>query len=149
MKKRILQVRKITADIAVLKEALNESPEVVAAYLFGSAARDEPVVNDLDVLVLLHQGTNKDTIYFDLICRIAQALDFTEDQVDILFFDLQEAAPEILYEALNQGILLKNESPELLSDKIDELSHYLIENEFFIQQAKQLERERLEAFCEG
>ena len=134
-------------DMKLLKQVIREFQQVAAAHLFGSAACNEPVVNDLDILVLHYSDTNKDSIYFDLTYRIAQALNLTEDHVDILFFDLQEASPDVLYKALNQGILLKNESPGLLTDKIDELSRYFMENEYLIRQAKQLEREQLEAFC--
>ena len=134
-------------DLDTLKETLRNSHEVAAAYLFGSAATNSPVVNDLDILILVYPNINKDTTYFDLVCRISEALALPEDQIDILFFDLQEGDPEILYEAVNKGILLKNESPELLGDSIEKLSLYLIQNELIIARSKQLRHEQLEVFC--
>ena len=131
----------------MLKQSLRNSPEVAAAYLFGSAATNAPVVNDLDILLLVYPHIDKNTAYFDLVCRISEALALPEGKIDILFFDLQEADPDILYEAVNNGVLLKNESPELLGESIEKLSLYLIQNEFIITRAKQLRHEQLEVFC--
>ena len=63
---------------------------------------------------------------------------------DLLFFDLEEVDPMVLSRALNEGILLKNEDPDLLSDRIDALSGFFLENEAMIRRAKELRRERLE-----
>lgn len=131
----------------ILKQILQDSPEVAASYLFGSASRNEPVVNDLDLLILLYPHAEIHVAYFELTYRIAQALNTDTDKVDILFFDLKLADPEILYQAVNHGILLKDESPELLTDKIEELSCYFLENEFLIRERKRLERELVEDFC--
>jgi len=137
----------IKYDLDMLKQSLRNSPEVAAAYLFGSAATNAPVVNDLDILLLVYPHIDKNTAYFDLVCRISEALALPEGKIDILFFDLQEADPDILYEAVNNGVLLKNESPELLGESIEKLSLYLIQNEFIITRAKQLRHEQLEVFC--
>ena len=137
----------IKYDLDMLKQSLRNSPEVAAAYLFGSAATNAPVVNDLDILLLVYPDIDKNTAYFDLVCRTSEALALPEDKIDILFFDLQEADAEILYEAVNQGVLLKNESPELLGESIEKLSLYLMQNAFIITRAKQLRHEQLEVFC--
>jgi len=137
----------IKYDLDMLKQSLRNSPEVAAAYLFGSAATNAPVVNDLDILLLVYPHIDKNTAYFDLVCRISEALALPEGKIDILFFDLQEADPDILYEAVNNGVLLKNESPELLGESIEKLSFYLTQNEFIITRAKQLRHEQLEVFC--
>ena len=137
----------IKYDLDMLKQSLRNSPEVAAAYLFGSAATNAPVVNDLDILLLVYPHIDKNTAYFDLVCRISEALALPEGKIDILFFDLQEADPDILYEAVNNGVLLKNESPELLGESIEKLSLYLIQNEFIMARAKQLRHEQLEVFC--
>jgi predicted nucleotidyltransferase len=138
----------IKYDLNMLKQSLRNSPEVAAAYLFGSAATNASVVNDLDILLLVYPDIDKNTAYFDLVCRISEALALPEDKIDILFFDLQEADAEILYEAVNQGVLLKNESPELLGESIEKLSLYLMQNAFIITRAKQLRHEQLEVFCD-
>jgi len=137
----------IKYDLDMLKQSLRNSPEVAAAYLFGSAATNAPVVNDLDILLLVYPHIDKNTAYFDLVCRISEALALPEGKIDILFFDLEEADPDILYEAVNNGVLLKNESPELLGESIEKLSFYLTQNEFIITRAKQLRHEQLEVFC--
>jgi predicted nucleotidyltransferase len=134
-------------DIEKLKKVLSESPEAAAAYLFGSAAKNEPVVNDLDILILLYQGINQDNAYFELSYRIGQSLNINADKVDVVFFDLEKVDPDVLYEAVNHGIQLKNNSPGLLTDKIEELSNYFLENEALIKETKLLRRERIEEFC--
>ncbi|MDY6972101.1 MAG: hypothetical protein SV775_07210 [Thermodesulfobacteriota bacterium] len=107
----------------------------------------EPVVNGLDILILLYPGINKDAVYFDLICGITQAMGLAEEHVDVPFFDLKEVHPEIFYEAVNQGILLKNGSPQFLGDRIEAFLQFLVENEFLMRHEKELDREIMEAFC--
>lgn len=137
----------IKYDLDMLKQSLRNSREVAAAYLFGSAAINAPVINDLDILLLVYPDIDKNTAYFDLVSRISEALALPEEKIDILFFDIQEADPDILYEAVNNGVLLKNESPELLGESIEKLSRYLMQNEFIITRAKRLRHEQLEVFC--
>lgn len=134
-------------NLNTLKKVLTDSPEVAAAYLFGSAAKNEPVVNDLDLLILLYPDINPFDAYLDLSYRIGQSQNINADKVDVIFFDMDLIDPEVLYEAVNHGILLKNNSPELLTDKIEELSMYFLENEFLIKEAKRLRHERMEEFC--
>lgn len=130
-----------------LKKVLNESPEVAAAYLFGSAAANESLVNDLDILVLLYPDINSQNIYFELLERISKSLGISADEVDVLFFDIQVTFPEVLYRAVTEGILIKNENQKLLTDNIEQLSKYFLENEFLIREAKRYRQERLEEFC--
>lgn len=132
-----------------LKQLLNDSPEVAAAYLFGSAAKNEPVVNDLDILILLYPDINQDNAYFELSYRIGQAQNINADKVDLVFFDLDRVDPEVLYEAVNYGILFKNESPELLTDQIETLSNYFLKNESLIQEAKKLRNDTTKKDAEG
>ena len=53
-------------NLPALKECLDAKPEVVAAYVFGSAAKGEAVVNDVDILILLRQNVDRYDVYFDL-----------------------------------------------------------------------------------
>ena len=115
--------------IAVLKGCLQSHNEVLAAYLFGSAAREELVENDLDILVLLRPGTDTFQAYVNLTHNLSKALRIHEKHIDLLFFDLEEADPTVLSRAVNEGILLKNKDPGLLADRIDALSRYFLENE--------------------
>ena len=134
-------------NVTALKECLKGNPEVIAAYLFGSAARVESAVNDLDIMVLLRPSANKYETYINLRYSLSKALRISEGHVDILFFDLEEADPTVLFRAVNQGILLENKDPDALGDKIDALSRYFLENEPMLRRAKRLRLERLEAFC--
>lgn len=130
-----------------LKNTLAQLPEVAAAYLFGSVTDTPEIANDLDLLVLLQPSVNFLQINLMLIEKISEDLELKPDLIDLLEFNLDFADPEVLYRAVSTGILLKNESPELLSDKIEALSRYFMENEFLIQEEKRLLNEMREAFC--
>ncbi len=80
---------------------------------------------------------------------LSDAVGISEDQIDLLFFDTNEADPTVLYEALSTGVLLKNSDPDMLGDRIDALSRYFLQNEAMIERAKRLKKERLEDFYEN
>lgn len=130
-----------------LKNTLAQLPEVAAAWLFGSVTETPEIANDLDLLVLLQPSVNFLQINLMLIEKISEDLELKPDLIDLLEFNLDFADPEVLYRAVSTGILLKNESPELLSDKIEALSRYFLENEFLLQEQKRLQNEMREAFC--
>jgi len=148
MKNQKLKVKNTTINFKDLKIALEGCSEVSAAYLFGSAASGEAVINDLDILVLLHQEIDKDEAYINLIYTLSKSLKIPEACVDLLFFDSNEADPSILTRAVNRGILLINHDPEYLSNMIDNISRYLLENETMIIRAQRLRQERMEVFGE-
>lgn len=133
-------------DLQILQRRLLDRTEVVAAYLFGSAAEGE-IARDLDILVLLRPDVDANAVYFDLAASVSDALGIPEDKVDLLFFDMDEADPMVLYQAVSNGILLKNRDPDMLGDSIDALSRYFLENDVIIERAAQLRNERLEDFC--
>jgi predicted nucleotidyltransferase len=137
------------SDRDIIKQVLVSSPEVAAAYLFGSAATGDELARDVDILILPYPGVYPTHVYFEVTHRITQSLQTTDDRVDVLLFDLDEADPEVLYSALTNGMLIKNASPDLLSEKIEALSSYFLINEFMIENAKRLEAERLEAYSAG
>jgi len=143
-----LKIKDTTVYTKDLKIALERCSEISAAYLFGSAAGRGIVVNDLDILVLLHQGVDKDEAYINLTHNLSKSLTIPETCVDLLFFDLREADPSILARAVNQGILLINRDPEYLSNMIDSVSRYLLENETMMIRARRLRQERTEVFGE-
>lgn len=132
-------------DLQILQRRLSDRTEVVAAYLFGSATKGE-LARDLDILVLLRPDVDADAFYFDLAASVSGALGIPEDKVDLLFFNMDEADPMVLYEALSTGILLKNSDPDILGDSIDALSRYFLENDVIIERAAQLRNDRLEDF---
>lgn len=148
MKNPKIKIKNTSVEIADLKAILERCPEVSAAYLFGSAASEEYVVNDLDILVLLQQNTDKDEAYFNLTSNLSKSLKIPEAAVDLLFFDPEEADLSILTRAVNRGIMLINHDPEYLSNMIDNLSRYLLENETMIIRARRLRQERMEVFGE-
>ncbi len=148
MKNQKLNVKNTTVNFKDLKITLERCSEISAAYLFGSAAGGEVVVNDLDILVLLQQGIDKDEAYINLTYNLSKSLKIPEACVDLLFFDLEEADPSILTGAVNRGILLINHDPEYLSNMIDSVSRYLLENETMMIRARRLRQERMEVFGE-
>ena len=148
MKNQKIRIKNTSIKIADLKTILERCHEISAAFLFGSAASGEDVVNDLDILVLLHQDTDKNGAYINLTCNLSKSLKIPEAYIDLLFFDLEEADLSILTRAVNQGILLINQDPEYLSNMIDNISRYLLENETMIIRARRLRQERMEVFGE-
>jgi predicted nucleotidyltransferase len=148
MKKQIVQVKNKKISISDIEALLAKCPEVSAAYLFGSAVRNEIAMNDLDILVLLNKGIEKHTVCFDLIHKLSVHLKLPENQIDLLFFDYYEVNPSILTKAINLGILIKNDDPEYLSDMIDAFSRYLMVNEAMMVRGLRLRQERLEEFSE-
>ena len=134
-------------DFKKLKDQLSAANDVDAAYLFGSAAKQEPVVNDLDILVLPSLNADFHDLYFSLVQMITEDQKIEERQLDILFFDLKNADPFVLYDAVDTGILLCNKNSEHLGNSIEELSLYFLQNEPIIKEAARLRREKIEAFC--
>ena len=148
MKNKEIIVKDTTVYLRDLINTLERCTEVSAGYLFGSAASGEAVVNDLDILVLLRQGIEKDKAYINITYNLSELLKIPEACVDLLFFDLEEADLSVLTRAVNLGILLINHDPEYLSNMIDKISKYLLENETMIIRAQRLRQERIEAFGE-
>jgi hypothetical protein len=62
--------------------------------------------------------------------------------------EVSAAYLSILARAVNQGILLINRDPEYLSNMIDSVSRYLLENETMMIRARRLRQERTEVFGE-
>jgi len=130
-----------------LRKGLEQNNDVLAAYLFGSIAAEEPVRNDLDILVLLREDADRFEAYTQLKRSLAEASGLPEDKIDLLFLDLREANPHVLIKAVNSGVLIKNSNPDLLSQRIEDISMYFLENEPVLQRAEILRRESLEVFC--
>jgi predicted nucleotidyltransferase len=148
VKNQKIKIKNTTVNFKDLKATVERCPEVSAAYLFGSAASGDKVVNDLDILVLLHQDMDKDEAYINLTYNLSKSLKIPEACVDLLFFDLEEADLSILTRAVNRGILLINHDPEYLGNMIDSVSRYLLENETMMIRARRLRQERMEVFGE-
>jgi predicted nucleotidyltransferase len=139
----------MSLDLKGIKGALTAVPEIAACYLFGSAAKQEAVVNDLDLLILVRPEADAERAFWALTRQISESIGIEADRVDILLFDPQQADAEVLFRAVNEGKLLKNELPDLLTDKIEALSRFLVEHEYLINEAKRLRDELIEEFSAG
>ena len=104
--------------------------------------------NYIEVIYKQDEKVSRLRIQLEIVSNLSKLTGLTADKIDVVFFDQEEVDPDILRNAINHGILLKNIAPELLSDRIGELSKYFLRNEPTILNAKRLEKERLEAFCE-
>ena len=110
-------VTTIHTDIQKVQHSVQAIPEIAAAYLFGSAAEGGAVVNDLDLLVLTYPGINQDQAYFDILYRLTQELSLSEEQIDLVFFELDIDDQHFL-EQLRKG------RPDF-ADFINEISNHL------------------------
>lgn len=126
-----------------LKICLQPRQEVVAAYLFGSTVVKAPIMNDMDILVLLRDDVDPLEIYIELKSSLADATGLSESKIDLLLFDLNHANPKVLIRAINSGLLIKNSKPNFLGKKIEALSKYFLENEPIIRRANFLKSEQL------
>jgi len=99
---------------AKLRAALEQNKDVLAAYLFGSVAADEPVRNDLDILVLLREDADRFEVYTQLTRSLAEASGLSEGKIDLLFLDLREANPHVLVKAVNNGVFAQECRPQTL-----------------------------------
>jgi predicted nucleotidyltransferase len=102
--KEVNQTRKTACffDIEGIKGSLAAVPEIAAGYLFGSTARQEAVVNDLDLLIIVRPGSDAERAIWELIRQISEFLGVDADRVDILLFDLRQADPKLLYRAVTE-----------------------------------------------
>ena len=104
-----------------LKQCLNNNLKFQLPIFSVLPPKGESVVNDLDIMVLLYRHVDKHQVYFNLTHKLSQVTNISEDLIDLLFFDLEEANLTVLTRAVNKGILLKNDDPEYLSNAIDNL----------------------------
>lgn len=100
-----------------IKNYLAENPDIIAAYLFGSAVSGERVLNDLDILVLLEQKSHRLNIQLKLVSNLSRLTGLKADKIDVVIFDQEEVDPDILLTAINHGMLLKNIDQRVLSDR--------------------------------
>ncbi len=113
--------------ISTLKEYVQRNTDKIAAlYIFGSFAKDEPVVNDIDLLLLPAQGSPKEEIYV----RVASDLEnlLKGFKVDLVLFSIDEVDPLILHKAISEGIPIINDK-DYLGDQIEMLSTLLLDTE--------------------
>jgi predicted nucleotidyltransferase len=86
-----------------LRAALERHPEVLVAYLFGSAVRGRPgPLSDVDVAVLLAEGGHRTGRRLDLIGDLAAAAG--TDEIDLVV--LNEAPNELAFRVIRDGRVL-------------------------------------------
>ncbi len=134
-------------ELSKIKTYLEKRQDILFAYLFGSGVNEEKAVNDLDILIHTDAGADRLRIQLELVNDLCKLTGFPADRIDVVFFDKEQVSPDILKNAINHGILLKNNDQELLSNRIEELSKYFLKNDSALLNALRLEKERLEAFC--
>lgn len=87
-----------------LRQLLQQRPNVVAAYLFGSRAYGKPLgTSDYDVAVLFAEGYTLDDI-LDLTVGISDVFEADLDDVDVIA--LNDSPVELAYEAIAKGRLV-------------------------------------------
>ena len=92
--------------IEIVSEVLSARPSVVAAYLFGSAARRSPQPGDLDIAVMLTGDADGLGEAVALNVELERRLDFPTDvhDFDALPLDLQ-------FRVLDEGVILVDRDP--------------------------------------
>jgi len=97
-------------DRANLLQALSDQfrnrPEIVAAWLFGSQARDSAkTTSDVDVALLLRDGKPRSVADFEILVEIQAELEKTlRCEVDVVAAN--GAAPDLLFRVLRDGVLV-------------------------------------------
>ena len=115
-------------QIDMIIQQLNHRNDVAAAYLFGSFPK-EPIFNDIDLLILYHKQLSHAYSDYEISDLIATHLNISTDSIDLIPFDLNKVSPLILIRAVTDGILIKDSASDYLSDQLEALSQYFIENE--------------------
>lgn len=72
----------VDAAVDVLRAALGQRPGIVAAYLFGSAARGAPDARDLDIAVMFTEGSDSFRDALALQVELELRVDFPVDVHD-------------------------------------------------------------------
>ncbi len=114
--------------ISQLREYVkNRADQIAALYIFGSFARNEPVINDIDLLLLPAREARKEEVYLRVSLDLEKLLQ--KFKVDIVLFDTNEVDPLLLHKALSEGIPIVNDR-DYLGDKIEALSAVLLGTEY-------------------
>lgn len=106
-----------------LRAALERQPEVLVAYLFGSAARGRPgPLSDVDVAVLLAEDSDRTGRRLDLIGDLAAAAG--TDEVDLVV--LNEAPNELAFRVIRDGrVLLCRDERARVRHRVRTILEYL------------------------
>ena len=124
--------------IKKLKKYFSNRGDVAAAYLFGSLAMNEPVANDVDILVLAARDANPDDVWFSILADLCKILSLPEEKIDVIPFSLDEIQIEIIYDAVENGVLLVEKDEDYLGDMLEALSSRMKETEIIRARRLQL-----------
>lgn len=96
--------------LADLQQLLGAEPRVVAAWLFGSLARDEAGPgSDVDVGILCHRR-GSGPVDLEFVERLrGQIEDVLRREVDLVVLD--DAPADLVYRVLRDGVLLAERDP--------------------------------------
>ena len=89
-----------------LKQYFSKRDDIAAVYLFGSLAKEEPVANDVDILVLPKRGADQDEVIIRTVVDLSAILFLPEEKLDVILFSPEKVDLEILYRAVDKGELL-------------------------------------------
>lgn len=106
-----------------LRAALERQPEVLVAYLFGSAARGRPgPLSDVDVAVLLAEDSDRTGRRLDLIGDLAAAAG--TDEIDLVV--LNDAPNELAFRVIRDGrVLLCRDERARVRHRVRTILEYL------------------------
>lgn len=97
-------------DVEAVAQYLTKQPDVVCAYLFGSAVKETAgPYSDVDVAVLLRDGLNQEEMFERRLQLLVDLDDFSEQDVDVVVLN---TAPLLLQQqALKYGRLIYEQNP--------------------------------------
>ena len=90
---------------ATLGDVLANQPDVLAAYLFGSVARQQSnTLSDIDIAVLLRPGLNAEAMLERQLALVGALEDAIKREVQVVI--LNSAPPLLAYQVIREGVLL-------------------------------------------
>lgn len=108
--------------LSAVVEVLVDAPEVLFAYLFGSAARGEAgPLSDVDVAVWLEPSAQAFQQRLLLIERLCRTLG--HDRVDLI--DLARSPVLLRYEVIRDGRVLKEDRERRVAFEVQVLREYM------------------------
>ena len=99
----------LSMDLLAINAALAQQDDVVAAYLFGSLARDQAnPLSDVDLAVLLTPDLGEESAVEHQLCLMVALNDLDPREVQVTL--LNYASPMLAYQVIRDGILLYERS---------------------------------------
>ncbi len=96
--------------VSQLTKLFDKLKSVELAVLFGSLAKSDTSIHDVDVAIKFAEETSLLDLGY-LVAKIAEALNINEEFIDIV--DLDHVYPLLLLRILDNGIIIKGSRKEL------------------------------------